>query len=172
VVLTHDVTLAPLRDALLAAARGRAAGVQAEAAAQVESQLAAAREEADAHVVRARAEAQRQAELETQRRLSSGRRDAQGRVLRAREAAYESLRKEAIGAALGLRAEPGYEALLDRLEADARGRLGPGATIQRDPADAGGVIARDGQRRIDATLPALVERALDELGPEVETLWA
>lgn len=171
-VLAADVTFAPLREALLGDARSRAVDVRAQAAAQVERELAAARAEADALVARTRAEAQHAADLDTQRRLSAGRREAQGRILRAREAAYESLREEAIGAALGLRSEPGYEALLDRLEAEARRRLGAGATIRRDPAGAGGVIARDGQRLIDATLPALASRSLEELGPEVEALWA
>ena len=171
-VLAADVTLAPLRDALLADARSRAAGVHAEAAARVESELAAARAEADTLVARARAEAQQRAELDARRRTSSQRRDALGRILRARRGAYESLREEAIEAALRLRGEPGYEALLDRLEADALARLGPGATIERDPVGVGGVIAREGQRLIDATLPALVGRALEELGTEVETLWA
>ena len=54
--------------------------------------------------------------------------------------------RSAIAAALSLRGEAGYEALLDRLEADARACLGSGATIERDPAGAGGVIARDRQR--------------------------
>lgn len=171
-VLAADVSFAPLRDALLADAHRRVASLQAEAAARVESELAVARAEADALVARARAEAQQRAELDVQRRCSAQRRDAQGRILRARRQAYESLREEAIAAALRLRGEPGYEALLDRLEADARARLGPGATIERDPAGVGGVIARDGQRLIDATLPALAEHALEELGTEVETLWA
>ena len=142
------------------------------AAARVESELAQARAEGDALVARARAEAQQRAELDMQRRSSSQRRAAQARIMRARREAYESLREEAVVAALRLRGEPGYEALLDHLEAEARVCLGPAATIERDPAGAGGVIARDGQRLVDSTLPTLVERALDELGTEVEALWA
>ena len=172
VVLVADVSFAPLRDSLLADAQSRAASVQAEAAARVESELALARAEADALVARARSEAQQRAELDLRRRSASQRRDAQTRILRARREAYESLREEAIAAALSLRGEAGYEALLDRLEADARACLGSGATIERDPAGAGGVIARDRQRLIDATLPTLVERVLEELGTEVEALWA
>lgn len=171
-VLAADLTLAPLRDELLADARSRAAAVHAEAAERVEAELAAARADAEALVARTRGEAQRRTELDVQRQLSTQRRQAQGRVLRARREAYEALREEAIAAALELRGEPGYAALLDRLEAGARERLGPDATIERDPADVGGVIARDGQRMIDSTLPALVERLLDELGTEVESLWA
>jgi vacuolar-type H+-ATPase subunit E/Vma4 len=172
VVLAADVTLAPLRDALLADARSRAAGVQAEAAARVESELEAARSETTALLARARAEAQERADIDVQRRASAQRRDAQRRVLRARREAYESLREEAIAAVLELRDDPGYAALLDRLEAAARTRLGPGTAIERDPPGLGGVIARDGQRVIDATLPALAARALDELGSEVDELWA
>ena len=93
-------------------------------------------------------------------------------MLRARREAYESLRDETVAAVLGLRWDPGYEALLDRLEADARERLGADAAIQRDPPGLGGVIAHDGQRLIDATLPVLAARALEALGSEVDELWA
>jgi vacuolar-type H+-ATPase subunit E/Vma4 len=172
VVLAADVTLVPLRDALLADAWSHVASVHAEAAARVESELAAARSGAAALVARARAEAQERVDRDVQRRTSAQRREAQNRVLRARLEAFESLREEAIAAALDLRGDPGYDALLDRLEAAARTRLGPGATIERDPPGLGGVIARDGQRVIDATLPALAAHALDELGSEVEALWA
>jgi vacuolar-type H+-ATPase subunit E/Vma4 len=172
VVLAAEVSLAPLRDSLLADAHSRVASAQAEAAAHVESELALARAEADALVARARAEAQQRAELDLQRRSASQRRNAQARILRARREAYESLREEALAAALSLRGEPGYEALLDRLEADARACLGSSATIERDPAGLGGVIARDEHRVIDATLPVLVERVLEELGTEVDALWA
>ena len=109
--------------------------MHAEAAARGEAELAAARADAEALVARARGEAQRRTELDVQRQSSLAAPGAQGRVLRARREAYEALREEAIAAALELRGEPGYAALLDRLEAGARARLGPDATIERDPAD-------------------------------------
>jgi len=172
VVLAPGVTLAPLREALIAAAHRDAESVRAEAAAAVEAELAAARADAGVLVERARAEALERAELEARSREAAQRREAQGRVLRARREAYEALRDEAVAAVLRLRDDPGYEALLDRLEAGARERLGADSTVQRDPPGVGGVIAHDGQRLIDATLPALAERALEALGSGVEELWA
>jgi len=171
-VLAAGVTLAPLRDALLADARGAAARVHADAAAQVASGLAAARADAFAMVARARGEGEQRADREARRQISAQRRISQGRILAARRAAYESLRAEALAGAQRLRDEPAYPALLDSLEAAARARLGPVAVIERDPPASGGVIARDGGRMIDATLPALVERALADIGSEVEALWA
>jgi vacuolar-type H+-ATPase subunit E/Vma4 len=171
VVLAADVTLAPLRAALLADAQARAASLRAEAEERVRAELESARARADALVARARVEAQQRAELAALRGSSAQRRAAQRRILEARREAYEALRAEALGAVLGLRDEPGYEQLLDRLEREARARLGDEVVIERDPDGAGGVIARDGQRLIEATLPALAARALDELGPEVGALW-
>jgi vacuolar-type H+-ATPase subunit E/Vma4 len=172
VVLAPGVTLAPLREALIATAHRDAERVRAETAAAVEAELAAAREDAAELVGRARAEARERAELDSRRREAAQRREAQARVLRARREAYESLRDEAAAAVLRLREDPGYEALLDRLEASARERLGPAVSIERDPPGTGGVIARDGQRSIDATLPALAAAALEALGGGVEELWA
>jgi vacuolar-type H+-ATPase subunit E/Vma4 len=166
-----DVTLAPLRETLLADAQARAAQLHAEAEEHVRRELAAAHESAQALIARARAEARRRAELAALRDSSAQRRAAQRRILEARRAAYDALRADAASAVLRLRDEPGYEQLLDRLAAEARARLGADAVVERDPEGAGGVIARDGQRVIDATLPELAAHALDELGTEVDRLW-
>ena len=166
-----DATLTPLREALLADARARAAQLRAEAEEHVRAELAAARAHADALVARARGEAEQRAALAALRGSSAQRREAQRRILEAQRAAYDALRADAATAVLGLRDEPGYAQLLDRLEADARARLGAGAVVERDPGGAGGVIARNGGRLIDATLPALAAQALDDLGAEVGALW-
>lgn len=166
------VTLEPLRAALLASAREQAAGVLADAEAAVEAELAAARADADALVERARADARQRADLEHRHVVAARRREAQARVLRARREAREALHDEVLRAAGSLRDDPAYAVLLDRLEDDARARLGPGAAIERDPPGLGGVIARAGRRVIDATLPVLAERELDGLGEEIDALWA
>lgn len=171
-MLAAELTFAPLRDSLLADAESRAASMRGDAAARAAAEVAAARADVEALVARECTEAQRQADLEALRRSSAHRRAAQSRVLRARREAFESLRQEALSAALRFRGEPAYQALLDRLEEDARARIGSDASVERDPAGVGGVVARAGKRVIDATLPALVGQALEELGEEVETLWA
>ena len=166
------MTLEPLREALIATARGDAESVRAEAAATAAAEIAAARSDAERAVGRARAEARERAELEVRSRRAAQRREARGRILRARREAYDALHEDAVAAVLRLRDDPGYEALLDRLEASARELLGPDATVERDPSGVGGVIAHDGRRSIDATLPALAASGLEALGSRVEELWA
>jgi vacuolar-type H+-ATPase subunit E/Vma4 len=170
-VQPDDVSLEPLRDALLAEARARAARCLDEARAAARASLADARTQADALVARARDEAEDGARRARARALASARREARAQVLQARHDAYDALRRACVEQTLGLRASPGYPALLDRLERAARARLGAGARIERDP-QAGGVRARAGSRSIDETLPALALRALDSLGAEVAGLWA
>lgn len=92
-------------------------------------------------------------------------------MLEARRAVYDDFRGEARAAALGLREDPSYPALLKRLVAEARAALGPDAEVERDPEGAGGVRARSGARSVDLTLPALVEGCVARLGDRVTELW-
>ncbi|HEX7659628.1 MAG TPA: hypothetical protein VF444_09120, partial [Pseudonocardiaceae bacterium] len=96
-------------------------------------------------------------------------RTARARVLAAKAAAYQRLRREATDAVRGFRDEPGYPAVRAGLVAAARAMLGPDAEIIDDPG--GGIMASAAGRRLDQTLRTVAARALDQLGPEVETLW-
>jgi hypothetical protein len=51
-----------------------------------------------------------------------------------------------------------------------RQELGADAEVELDPPD-GGVIGHLGNRRVDHTLPQLVERCLLERATELERLW-
>jgi hypothetical protein len=73
---------------------------------------------------------------------------------------------------MALRDDPGYPALIDRLERLAREQLGPAAEIERDPPLMGGVLGRAGGQHVDYTLPAISERHLQAMGAEVERLWS
>ena len=75
-------------------------------------------------------------------------------------------------AALDLEDDARYPDLIDMLEALARKQLGPAARIERDPGGLGGIAAADGSRRVDYTLPALAERALESVADKVALLWA
>ena len=68
-----------------------------------------------------------------------------------------------------LRRTDDYAALRERLERLARALLGPDAEVTGHPE--GGVVARAPGRRVDLSLPALADRALDRLGGEVRALW-
>ncbi|WP_346113884.1 hypothetical protein, partial [Nonomuraea maheshkhaliensis] len=95
-----------------------------------------------------------------------GRREARRLVLSARRDALEELRSRAGSAVRDLR---GDRALLHRLRDLVRDRLGAGATVTEHPD--GGIVGQAPGRRVDAGLPALAARAIDELGAEVERLW-
>jgi hypothetical protein len=56
--------------------------------------------------------------------------------------------------------------------AAARRDLGADAAVEVDPANAGGVRAACGSRRVDYTLPTLADRCLDDLGPALRRLWS
>ena len=59
---------------------------------------------------------------------------------------------------------------MQQLEAMARQQLGDTAQIEPDK-EAGGLIARCDGRVVDYRTPAVVDRAIEDLGAELETLW-
>jgi hypothetical protein len=162
--------LAPVRAGLLARAHADADAALAEADADADSALAEARQQAAAILADARARGERDAAVAEARERARARREARSTVLGAQRAAYEELRRRGEAAARALRTGPGYPALVASLSACARAELGPAAVIREHPD--GGVVAEVPGRRLDATLAALADRALDGLGPDVQGLWA
>lgn len=165
------VSLDPVREALLAQAEAEAEGLVGRAEDRAAAQVAQAEEQKAALVRRARAEGEAAAELEAASELTRARRKARTLVFEAQRAVYDDARREARAAVQRLRSEPRYEELLELLAALAREELGSEAELEFDPAD-GGVIGRVGNRRVDHTLPALVERCLAEHAADLERLWA
>jgi vacuolar-type H+-ATPase subunit E/Vma4 len=165
------LTLEAPRDALLADARTDADRVIAQAEADAAAALAHARRAADELIAAASARGEADGRIEAA--LQAARENALARmeVLAARRGLYDELRQRARRAVLSLRDEPGYQELLERLAAAARRDLGDDAELEVDPADAGGVRARSGSRRVDYSLPALAQRCVDALGPGLRQLW-
>ena len=93
-----DLTLQPLRTALLAVAQARADALLDDVVHECEETLADARAEAHAMVARARASAQAQTQADARRELAAASRAASLAVLQARRAAYELLRPDVISA--------------------------------------------------------------------------
>jgi len=164
-------TLDPVREALLAEAETEAERLVGRAEERAAAQVARAEEQKAALVRRARAEGEAAAELEAASELAQARRRARTLVLEAQRAAYDDARREAHAAAERLRSGPRYAELVDDLAARAHEALGPGAEIERDPPE-GGVVGRRGNRRVELTLPALVDRCLAENASALERLWA
>ena len=83
--------------------------------------------------------------------LSRSRRAARSVALGADLAAHDEIAGRIRAAILGLRDEPGYPELRDRLASAARRAAGPRAEISEHPA--GGVVARAGGVVVDCSLP-------------------
>lgn len=165
----HEVdpgVLAPVRAALLAAARQEADRGEAQARARAAETLTAAAGRADAIVSAARAAGAADAEAVARIDLGRARRAARARTLRARREAYDRLRRESRQAVGRVRDEPGYAAIRATLTAAAQRLLGPDAEVV--DAEGGGVIARTGSRRVDLSLRALADRAVDRVAAGLE----
>lgn len=163
--------LEPVRRSLLDDANADAQRLRDDAGADAGRTIAQAEEDADAEVeeVQRRSAIANRAHADQER--ARARADGHNRVLAARERIHQQLRTSVREAARQLRSDPRYPALLDHYEARALADLGPTAHVDRDPDPAGGIVATAGQRRVDYSLDALADLAVDALADEVATLW-
>lgn len=161
--------LGPVRAALLARARADAEATVRQAEAAAAALLEEARGQAAALVEQARAEGERDAERLRARRAARAHREARETVVRAQQEAYAELRRRARVQVSALRADPAYPEIRAGLRERARAELGADAVV-REPA-AGGILAESTAGLLDLSLPALADRAVDDLGAEVIGLW-
>ncbi len=165
------LNLEALRSSVLAQVGRETDRAEAAARAERPEQLAAARRAVEEMHVEARAAGASDAARDAERLRRAAELDARTRVLASRRATYEALRERALAAVLETRSTPAYAELLARLAAAARADLGADAAIETDPGTDGGVLARQGARLVDYTLPALTDRCLQSLGAPVEAPW-
>ncbi|GAB2784046.1 hypothetical protein GCM10027073_16010 [Streptomyces chlorus] len=161
--------LHPVRTGLLRAAHADAEALLARVELETAARLDQARAEAGAILDDARRQGEADGADAARGLLVKARRKARSRTLPARREAYETLRREAAERVRELRRTDGYASLRELLEQRARTLLGPGAAVT-EHAD-GGVVAQGPGRRVNLSLTALAERALDGLGAEVRSLW-
>ena len=90
-------------------------------------------------------------------------------VLTAQDEAYRQWRRLGLQAVLELRDEPGHPWRQDMLRKTAYAVLGTDAHVVEHPD--GGIVAESDQRRLDLSLSAIAEHALDHIVPEVDSLW-
>jgi vacuolar-type H+-ATPase subunit E/Vma4 len=168
--VTAPDALGPVRAALLARARADAAAEvsRAEEEARSVQQDADRRADAVRQEARARGEADAQAVLVATR--ARARREARSVVLGAQSAVMAALRARVHAGLRGLRDDPAYADIERRLESQARVLLGPEARLT--PAPSGGFLAEAGGRQVELTLAAVADRLLEELGPELQSLWS
>lgn len=163
--------LEPVRRALLADAAAQAEALVEAAARDVEASIAEVEQECDEQVAEIEQRAARASRASLEQRIAGARADAHDAVLAARARTHDRLVEAAHAAAIDMRRDPHYPALLDHFERLAREQLGANAVIRRDPTPGGGIVAELGSRRVDYSLAQLADRALDILADEVAGSW-
>lgn len=165
--------LAPVRAKLLHTASAEARELLDRADQEAEALIAEARATARSLLEEAQRAGERDGVAAARDIRARARRTARARELAARGQAYEELRSRAVmrvRETWDTTACPDRPDLLDRLRQHAQQLLGPDAEVTEAPD--GGLVAQLAGRRADYTLDALTARAVDRLGPEVETLWS
>jgi len=163
--------LEPVHRALLGDAQVEVDRIEQDAQRTADAVIEQAESDRDAEIERARRRGEASARSHAQDTLARARNDSRAIVLRRQEELRQQLVDLVRAEALQLRRDPRYADVLDRLESVARAQLGDGATIERDPEPGGGIIATQGTRRVDYSLPAIADRALDVIAEEAAKLW-
>ncbi len=163
------MSLDAVRAAIITDARAEAAAILGEAETEAARRLRAAREAAISQVDGARSAAMAEADAQLATARAAVSRQARRTVLEARARARAVLVRETVAALRAQRDGTAYKNLIDALARRVRTQLGPDATIRESRL--GGVTATSGRRSVDYTVPVIVERVVDALGPEVDQLW-
>jgi vacuolar-type H+-ATPase subunit E/Vma4 len=166
----QQAALAPVQTQLLREAVARGHQIVADARRDAQAQVAAARVRADELVTRARAAGQSAAGALATAELGRGRQAARAAALDADRRAYDALAARIRSAVRGLREEPGYGEIRDRLAVLALSAAGPGASVSEHPD--GGVLAEGPGITVDCSLPRLADLAVAALGPKIRELAA
>jgi vacuolar-type H+-ATPase subunit E/Vma4 len=166
----HSDPLAVVREALLDNARRDAAATLADADAAASAVVAQARAEADALLAEARSRGEDDGAAVLAAEWARSAREARGLVLAERRAAYDALRQRARDLVSALREDPSYPALLEVLRQRVSRELGPDATLREH--ERGGIVGESAGRRVVFTLDDLADGIVDQLGDDLDELWA
>ncbi len=161
--------LAPVRAALLAAARADAAATRERAEQEAGRIVADAAARAEELMGRARRRGRDAADAVAEAERARARRAVRGAELRGRREAYDALLDRVAQLLRARCAGPDGPRIADRLTAGARAFLGADAVT--GPGGRGGVTGRAPGRVVDGSVTVLAERAVAALGAEVERLW-
>jgi vacuolar-type H+-ATPase subunit E/Vma4 len=163
--------LAPTIDAVLRAAHAAATTAVATSRTDAAKQIASARSDAASILAQARADGTAAAEHAATAAVTAAQRAGREAVLGAHRRAYDALR-QGIHDELARRIESADgTAMLLRLEALARDRIGPNATVCRLDDGRIGVRATGGNRSLELPIDRFVEEELAGLGDRIAALW-
>lgn len=163
--------LEPVREALLTDAKSQADRLIADATGAAAIEADEAERKAEAEIERAARRGAASAQARADQELAHARNVAHREVLEAKDDIRGRFQEALHAAALNLRNDARYPALVHELERLARDQLGPNTHIEPDPNGLGGIVGVSGARRVDYTLPALADRALESVADRVGQLW-
>lgn len=157
--IVDQVALEPLREALLARARGDAMATTAAAMAQAQRLVCDAESSAAQRLSEARARGRAEAALAAADEAARIRQEARSLLLTAHRDVQEELRRRAREAVRQLRDDGVYSRL--RRAVENQGRLDFGSSATSREADGGGWYVEAPGRCIDARLDTLADWAID-----------
>lgn len=160
--------LAPVRDALLRAAREDARRTLDASQAQTRRAISDAEHRAEVVRGEARASGAAAADVALATERAQVRRQGRAIVLRARREAYEKLCTQVEMAGEAIVDRPSYQAMREALIAAAHRELGPDADVV--DVRGGGIVARSGRREMDLSLATLAHRAADAVANRLDEL--
>jgi hypothetical protein len=163
--------LAPTIDAVLRAAHTAAASMVATSRADAAKQIASARTDAASILAQARADGTAAAEHAATAAVTAAQRAGREAVLGAHRRAYDALRHAIHDEVTRQIESADGVAMLLRLEALARDRIGANATVRRLDDGRIGVHATDGNRSLDLPVDRFVAEELARLGDRIAALW-
>ena len=166
---TRDA-LAPVRDALLDAARADAAAACARADQEARQILDDATDHANGILAAARARGRAEAAAQLDEGRAQARRRARELELTACREAFDALRGRVADLLRERCAGPNAARATAHLQAAARAHLGDEAALTT--ADGDGVRGQAPGRFVDASFAVLADRAVEALGQRVEQLWS
>jgi vacuolar-type H+-ATPase subunit E/Vma4 len=161
--------LEPVRAELLRRAGADAQQMVADAEGEATRILKRAHDTARRVIEQARAAGESAAAAVVAEQGTALRRGLRRELLTTQDNAYQQWRRLGRQAVLRLRDEPGHSQRRDMLRKTAYAVLGADARVSDAPD--GGVVAELDHRRLDLSLSAIAERALDRIAPEVDGLW-
>jgi vacuolar-type H+-ATPase subunit E/Vma4 len=156
---------------MLSAARCSAATAISASSARAASRLDGAHNDAAKILADARADGAATARYATTAIVTTAKRESREAILAAQRRAYEALRQGVREELARLVESSEGVAMLLRLEALARTRLGPNATVERLNDGRVGVRATDGSRNLDVPVDRFVDSELAGLGDRIAALW-
>jgi vacuolar-type H+-ATPase subunit E/Vma4 len=151
--------------------RSAAATAAAAAGADEASRVERARADAATILAGARADGAAAARHATTATVTTTKREGREAILGAQRRAYEALRQAVRDELARAVDSPQGVALLLRLEALARARLGPNATVERLDDGRIGVRATEGSRRLDVPVDRFIDREIAGSGERIRALW-